>query len=985
MPYALAALIACLTAAAPEPAGTIRNIPADWKPSGLCRLPIASSSASSTFMPETNQYASAKAFDGDRRSKWVASIEPTAQSPQWITVELAGGVRTVSAVAVFGEAINNDGILAAQIQVADLAAREFRTVATLADATSASWLASFPPVRTSAVRLLITRSAGPSANTDVYEVEVLGPAPSIGDLRQHAAQVRSTRQGILDASRHLFAGAESYSKVTCQREGGAVRLFNNTVAVTVSEADGTWDAVWPAGLDAAIRHADFSLQIDGNELRPKDARTETQPFSGKLGAGIEIRQAWGDKVRVERVLRVYDRLPAVTLAGCITNGSDRDITLGTTRMLSVSDKNQGWWQAGSMLQSPGAVFVNSGSEWLCEPVGTATGDSSDRSYSGTGVLALAGNNPRIGFICGYLTAAEARPDLSAGFRPSEGGISLRAELAFLDRKLAPGRSLDLDTVYLAACDDPYTALERYGDAAAAFARYPVRKDANSLWCSWYAHRMSMTEDRVLANAAVIARHFQPLGMDLVQLDHGWQRGDITGDWIANDRFPHGLKWLSEQLQSRFGLKLGVWIAPTDVAETSELFKIHRDWMLKDDKGNPRVNWKWYWKPNPDCYELDASNPAAAKWIEDTFARLTAEGVRYYKIDFIAGSGAPHFRQSDPYCTRGWSVLNKAMTAIRTGAGPDAWIRYCQTPPLLAAGLADSAYGGNDTLDAGLGGHIDVFRTNARSLAASYWLNDRLYHREVCDMSVRMQGDVEEIRMRLALMTLADCSISFSDEFQYLPPSRIRMMQQCLPPGNPPMKPIDLFERTIPSIWQIHCKNAADEWDVIAFFNFEDKPQDRTIDFTRLGLPVDADVLAFEFWESNFIGQYRGSITLALPAQSSRILALRRATGRPQVVGTDMHLLQGYHELRKLAWDDKARTLSVQYRRAAGLQGRAFLYVPAGHAPHFDFPLAETSARLTHVKDRLWMQEIDFAAPGRDCSIRFDAVATQPADSQPPPL
>jgi hypothetical protein len=99
----------------------------------------------------------------------------------------------------------------------------------------------------------------------------------------------------------------------------------------------------------------------------------------------------------------------------------------------------------------------------------------------------------------------------------------------------------------------------------------------------------------------------------------------------------------------------------------------------------------------------------------------------------------------------------------------------------------------------------------------------------------------------------------------------------------------------------------------------------------------------------------------------------------------MHLLQGYHELRKLAWDDKARTLSVQYRRAAGLQGRAFLYVPAGHAPHFDFPLAETSARLTHVKGRLWMQEIFFAGADCDWSIPFEAAATQPADTQPPPM
>jgi alpha-galactosidase len=204
----------------------------------------------------------------------------------------------------------------------------------------------------------------------------------------------------------------------------------------------------------------------------------------------------------------------------------------------------------------------------------------------------------------------------------------------------------------------------------------------------------------------------------MQLDHGWERGDVTGDWVPNERFPHGFRWLADELKSRYGLRLGAWIAPTDVAETSETFQKHRDWMLKDGAGNPLVNWKWYWKPNPNCYEVDASNPEAAKWIEQTFAQLTSWGVSYYKIDFIASSAGEHFIQKDPKTTRGWGVLRNAMESLRRGAGPDAWIRYCQTPPVLSAGLADSVIGGNDTSDAGLNGNIEVLRTSARSLAAS---------------------------------------------------------------------------------------------------------------------------------------------------------------------------------------------------------------------------------------------------------------------------
>ena len=150
-----------------------------------------------------------------------------------------------------------------------------------------------------------------------------------------------------------------------------------------------------------------------------------------------------------------------------------------------------------------------------------------------------------------------------------------------------------------------------------------------------------------------------------------------------------------------------------------------------------------------------------------------------------------------------------MEAIAKGAGEQAWIRYCQTPPILSAGLAHSAYGGDDTLDAGVPGYFHLLSDNAHALAAGYWLNDGPYHREVCDMSVRMQASVEEARVRDAIMTLANCSISWSDELCYLPPSRIRLMQQCLPPGNPPMRPLDLFERDLPSVWHIKVKNDAD--------------------------------------------------------------------------------------------------------------------------------------------------------------------------------
>ncbi len=1040
-------------AAAAEP--RIEPIPPDWRGVDRQRLGIAAAEASASL---SEQYAPSRIHDGDRKTKWVCPTRPSATVPQWVTLTLAGGPAEVSAVAVFGETIGNDGILDADIQVESEGS--WKGVAAVRDASSPSWLATFPFVRTAQVRLLVLRSSGPTPHTDVWEVEVFGrelppaeqkaflatrlemlrteaaatasalqsAAPKPGDLparfRKANEQIESTAAQLARDAAHwegLAPGARSKAmrrleatialakqlqqrsktlgfagknqrellaearkaigllaqrasppgRVVVEEAASEFRVANERVLLVAHKRDAGWSVGWAEGADAFVSRARFSVEADGRIATEATSDCTVRPFADQLGSGQELRHRWlTNGLRIERELRVYDGLGVLTLGGRIVNESDREVKLGTARLVDLPE--DGWWWLGQPFEPPAAVWIAGHSLLRSTPFAAeALSSPKEQSYRSSGVLLLASREPNAALLVGYVRADEAAPDLAANFRLDEGGVSLAANSRFLGRVLGPRETVELNRLYLAASDDPFQALEDYGGAMAKFSARPAKRGATSLWCSWYAHRMGMTEEKVLANAEVAAKPLKPLGFEIMQLDHGWQRGDITGDWVPNERFPHGLKWLADELQRRHGLRLGVWISPTDVAETSELYKQHADWLLKGDDGKPRVNWKWYWKPNPDCFELDATQPEAYRWIADAFRQLTEQGVSYFKIDFIAASGGEHFRQRDPKATRGWSNLRRAMEAIREGAGDRAWIRYCQTPPILSAGLANSAYGGDDTLDAGVPGYFHLLRDNAHALAAGYWLNDRPYHREVCDMSVRMQASVEEARVRAAIMTLADCSISWSDELCYLPPSRIRLMQQCLPPGNPPMRPLDLFERDVPSVWHIKVKNDAEAWEVVGLFNFNKAAEPRAVRFAQLGLDPKADYAVFEFWEEKFLGVLKSGVELTMPPESSRILSIRKLTGVPQLIGTDMHLLQGYHELKQLKWDLRQNVLSGRYHRAPSLTGKAFLYVPEGYSPKFDFPLSPASARLTHVEDRLWMQEIEFRATELEWSIPFD--------------
>ena len=1019
-------------------AGQVQDVSRGWASSGMRRLAVAAVRASSTFAPEGGRYAPARVADRNRGTKWVASIAPSRTAPQWITLELFGE-QEVSAVAVFGNPVDNDGILDARVQVAGGQPDQYTTVATIGEAKSAAWLARFDPVKTRAVRLLVTRSGGPSSHTDVQEIEVYGRPLSAARLHEYGAKRlsgctarwtevaaamekldkridprfagfsgavdslqrrrqqlaelfarwdtldESTRQPLvtdlerlevsiqrliqgldrvaavwpdrardLAGARQAAGQAAAGENVVSLRKDGKLRLGNSRVSVVLNEKDGTWDATWLDGIDAAVRRVHWAVDVNGRTFQPAGVKAEVVPVSDAIGGGLEIRQRWGEGIEIQRRIRLYHGRPAVLVSGRVTNNTGGEAKLGNAKMLELSDGDRGWWHLAGLLRAPAAVGY-SGASPACRPAPDeeALAEAGQR-YGSAGVLGLSPQESPAGLALGFLSARAGSPFVDARFRAGEGGTSLGANLSTAGRVLPVGGTIDLDPVWLAVEENRHGALEHFGDAVAALASPPVRTGANALWCSWYPIRMGISEQIALAQAAIIAKHFKPLGLDVVQLDHGWQRGDVCGDWVPNERFPHGLKWLAEELKSRHGLKLGLWIAPTQVAATSQLFREHPEWMVKDARGRPAVGSRWFWVPHPEMMTLDASLPEAEKWIEETFARLSAEGAAYYKIDFIAGSRA----------------LGRAMGAIRRGAGPEAWIRYCQTPPLLSAGLASSAYIGADTGDAGLAGWINLQRKNAPLLAASYWVNDRLYHREICDMSVGMKADVEEARFRLALMTLGGCSSSFSDDLRPLKSTRIRMMQQCLPPGNPTARPLDLFERELPSLWHVHCKNGAGEWEVVGLFNFEDQPRRRAVELAALGLPTGTEVVAFEFWEERFLGTHKERIALSLAPRTARILLIHRRPTRPQVIATNLHVLGGYHEIKHQSWDKKQLVLSGRYERAPGLAGKAYLYVPDGYRPRPDSSPARGAGSLANVEARLWAQAVEFQEASFDWKIEF---------------
>ncbi len=596
-PSVLAVVGSFLAAASVLAQGRVEEIGASWKPQGLRRLSVARVAASSVFGDSDGQYAARRAVDGDRGTKWVASVDPSRERPQWITLELAAP-QPVAAVAVFGEAVGNDGIQSGQIQVAGAKPAEFTTVASVENAKWGRWVATFAPIKTPAVRLLITGSYPPSPNTDVYEVELYGPPlsslaaaevkdhvgrsldacrtrlagatpageglPPTGarelyrsvstmqeELRRAAerfaqwdAMDAASREELAGKAERLLAavqqvapclerarrawpvravemaaarqavGTPSSDKATAGREGPQVRVANERLVVRLDERDGTWDAIWLPPVDAAVRRVGFAVHAGEQKLAENSVPAVTEPFADALGGGLQIRQRWPGPIVVERLLRVYDGKPAAVVLGKLTNNSGRDLVLGEARMAHLGPETRGWWHLGRLMQSPAAAGFP-GMVPPCRPAaGIETLANASQSYQASGTLALSGTQPAAGLTIGFLAALEGAPHIQAGYRLGDGGVSLSAVLNYGGRILPAGQSIALEPLWISAESSPHAGLERYGDAIASLGRLPARTGANALWCSWYPIRMGISEEIVLANAAVAAEHFKPLGLDL---------------------------------------------------------------------------------------------------------------------------------------------------------------------------------------------------------------------------------------------------------------------------------------------------------------------------------------------------------------------------------------------------------------------------------------------------------------------------------------
>ena len=747
---------------------------------------------------------------------------------------------------------------------------------------------------------------------------------------------------------------------------------------------------WPS---LALDVARSSLRVDGELLRPVGVTIAATPGT----SGCVVTQTYADGLALELTVSTLTG-PAIELRGVLRNDGDRDRELNDVVLLGIDDAGRAAFSA----EPARACVLEQGNYWgRVRRIGVSPEDERRQGEPDGVASRVHGASDNVWAI--YDPAAPAA--LIAGFLTSErwlGRVTTEADasgavhawcLGFdgADVLLPAGSRTRLEEAILLVGDDPWHLLCDYGDRVAARHGTVVGTETPVSWCSWYPYRLGVTEERILETARIAAARLAPLGLSVVEIDLGWQAGNLPSTFDENERFPGDLRRLADALED-LGLRLGVWSAPYSISALDPMAREHPEYLILGADGSPATTGTWFWEPHGDIHILDLTAPGAQAWLRERMTSLADRGVSYLKPDFIGCVAHPQARQRHDrrIASGGGTEAGRIGARIISEALPEATVLNCGGPEMPGTGALPLLYSCNDTGNTGFIGTA-FRRRNTLTLACHLWKNRRWGILQPSCLCVGLPGTVEDARLRATIAFLAGGQIDISDTLQSLPEDRWAILTATLPSLGASATPVDLFaplpavpfgyeqstrgttacgeagpdEEELPqmppgSVWHLRVQTDWDAWDLVGVLCYaEDADADSpaisryVIPFERLGIAPDTERVGYEFWSSQFVGTVPGgrsnaggythpgdfqdllagaapgTLDVAFYGPAAKLICLRAPRSHPWIAGTTFHQSCGA-ELADVYWDEARGELRGTLCRPAGETGTLTL-TTAGRA------------------------------------------------------
>lgn len=519
---------------------------------------------------------------------------------------------------------------------------------------------------------------------------------------------------------------------------------------------------------------------------------------------------------------------------------------------------------------------------------------------------------------------------------------IEARLGWSGRLLPAHARLPGEPLLIATSCDGEGLLKSWTQATAA--RMHARRSSQPVpsgWCSWYYYYTRVREADVFANLDSLAEQRRELPVRYVQLDDGYQKK--VGDWLAvNAKFPSGLPALAQRIRAAGALP-GIWTAPFLVQRSSQVFREHKDWLLRDPDGRlRRLGYHPFWGVlDGQVYSLDPTHPGVQGYLRAVFKLLCAAGFEYFKIDFLF-AGLRAGRHHDP--------RQSPVEAYRTGLGcireaiGDRFLLGCGAPLLPSIGFCDGMRISPDVKEAwrdpaiglltGETGHpsaeLAVLNCLLRAgLHGEFWLNDPdclLVRRE------RTELTLPEVQTLVSVLSLTGGMLFLSDDLKSLAAPRRVLLELALPPAGEAARALDVFFESKPERFvrtrPLSPAAGGGVEALAAVINFSDHVLSRSLLPEELGLTY-GPYHAYELWTRTYQRLAPGQpfVTSQAP-HGTALLLLRPYQPWPQVVTATHHLGQTTVLVAEEAWNPEAATLTVTLNALAVRKGDVLIAAPA---------------------------------------------------------
>jgi len=572
------------------------------------------------------------------------------------------------------------------------------------------------------------------------------------------------------------------------------------------------------------------------------------------------------------------------------------------------------------LEKPAKTLKTLGTGGLLDP------DKNPGSYV---FLTTVDPSTRNGVIAGWLTNEKGSGVLFSSINNNL--VEIKPQIDYGRFNLPVGKSEETETLIVGYFDDARIGEEQFADAIAKQQNIKL-KPRTAVYCSWYSEKNggAGSESSTIELAKFVKDSLKRFGLGVIQLDDQWQDGGLyNGPRRGFDRvnpkggYPNGMTTSANAIKKN-GLVAGIWWMPFARNYQDPEYKDRQNWFAQRKNGKP-FDTQW----GGTC--LDLTNPEVQNHIRTLAKTIHNWGFDYFKMDGLwTGTATDQVYINDGYKDDSMGnckpLFNPAKTQIeayrdglrilRNAVGNGVFFSGCCASQNMRSfgasfGLVNSMRIGPDYNADG-----QNIRTGAIRASRLYFLNGRVWWNDPDPSILRESGkstfDADSanygtgslIRTRLLPSFVAISGQLFlsSDWLPDLPKDRIEIMKRCMASHSGIARPVDAFDKAIPSIWLTSDSKSGTQRNVLSLLNWDTVSQKIACSMSRAGLNDQAVYHAFDFWANKPYPDIHGSFASELPSESCQIIAVRAKSNHPVVVSTSQHVTQGMIDLLKEEWN-----------------------------------------------------------------------------------